>query len=96
MRLTQVSLEMTTNQVEHIGLSQLSFEVRRSSEDESSHIWLVVCDETLHSHFGHFPHVVVTFLHSKTRKSKSGLTTASFKQIKPIWVTHLRCSFKKP
>lgn len=63
--------------IKHITLAQLGLEVGTSSEDQTSHVDLVVCDKVLNCVFGDFAHVVVAFFVTETGETKSRLTTTS-------------------
>ena len=63
--------------VEHVALRQLGLEVRAASENEASHIHLVISDEVLHGEFGDLADVVVALLVTETRETERGLTTAA-------------------
>lgn len=63
--------------VEHVGLRELSLEVGGTSENETSHIDLVVRDKMLDGKLGNLADVVVTLFITKTRETQRRLTTTA-------------------
>ena len=52
--------------IEHVTLTELSFEVRTACEDQTGDVDLVVGDVMLNSEFGDLSYVVVTLLVTQT------------------------------
>jgi hypothetical protein len=65
------------SRVKHVALVQVVLEIGGTGQDETGDIDLVVGDVVLHSQFGNFADIVVTFLISQTGETQGGLTTTA-------------------
>lgn len=60
-------------------MTELRLEVGATSENQTSDVGLIVGDVKLRRHFGYFAHVIVTFFHPQSSKTKSRLTSSACK-----------------